>query len=96
MEKMAFLEELKVLTANENVLSVSRDINELRTRFDDYLLEDERKKQVAVLEAKANGENVEFEREDDPIRDEFYTVYTAYKELKNKKCIIYTVSTAII
>ena len=84
MEKMAFLEELNVLTANENVLSVSRDINELRTRFDDYLLEDERKKQVAVLEAKANGENVEFEREDDPIRDEFYTVYTAYKELKNK------------
>ena len=84
MEKMAFLEELNLLTANENVLSVSRDINELRTRFDDYLLEDERKKQVAVLEAKANGENVEFEREDDPIRDEFYTVYTAYKELKNK------------
>ena len=80
MEKMAFLDELKTLTANENVLSVGRDVNELRTRFDDYVLEEERKKQVAVLEAKANGESVEYVREDDPIRDEFYAVYTVFKE----------------
>jgi len=80
MEKITFLEELKALTVNENILSVSRDINELRTRFDDYVLEDERKKQVAVLEAKANGEKVEYEREEDPIRDEFYSVYSEYKE----------------
>lgn len=80
---MTFLDELKTLVATENALSVSRDVNELRTRFDDYVLEDERKKQVAVLEAKANGENVEFEREDDPIRDEFYVVYSEYKERRS-------------
>ena len=80
MEKQAFLEELKELVSQENLLSVGRNINELRTRFDDYILEEERKKQVAVLEAKANGENVEYEREDDPIRNEFYEVY---KEFKN-------------
>jgi len=80
MEKMAFLDELKTLTANENVLSVSRDVNELRTRFDDYVLEEERKKQVAVLEAKANGESVEYDREEDPIRNEFYEIYTVFKE----------------
>ena len=80
MEKQAFLEELKELVSQENLLSVGRNVNELRTRFDDYILEDERKKQVAVLEAKANGENVEYEREDDPIRNEFYEVY---KEFKN-------------
>lgn len=83
MEKMAFLDELKTLTANEDVLSVSRDVNELRTRFDDYVLEEERKKQVAVLEAKANGEEVEYEKEDDPIRNEFYEIYTVYKEKRN-------------
>ncbi len=83
MAKMTFLDELKTLVATENALSVSRDVNELRTRFDDYVLEDERKKQVAVLEAKANGENVEFEREDDPIRDEFYVVYSEYKERRS-------------
>lgn len=83
MGKMAFLDELKTLTANEDVLSVSRDVNELRTRFDDYVLEEERKKQVAVLEAKARGEEVEYEKEDDPVREEFYTVYSAYKEKRN-------------
>lgn len=84
MEKMAFLDELKTLTANEDTLSVSRDVNELRTRFDDYVLEEERKKQVAVLEAKANGETVEYEKEEDPIRNEFYEVYTEYKERRTK------------
>ncbi len=83
MEKMAFLDELKALVTNEDVLSVSRDVNELRTRFDDYVLEEERKKQVAVLEAKANGEEVEFEKEDDPIREEFYEIYSVYKEKRN-------------
>ena len=83
MEKMAFLDELKALTTNENPIAVSRDINELRTRFDDYLLEEERKKQVAVLEARANGENVEYEKEEDPIRNEFYTIYSNYKEKKS-------------
>ena len=56
MEKMSFLDELKTLTANENVLSVSRDVNELRTRFDDYVLEEERKKQQDMLDAQAAGE----------------------------------------
>ena len=92
MEKQTFLDELKVLVANEDKLSIGRDVNELRTRFDDFVLEDERKKQVAVLEAKENGENVEFEREDDPIRNEFYEVYKEFKSawslaLDSKKAI---------
>jgi hypothetical protein len=94
MAKMAFLDELKMLTANENALSVSRDVNELRTRFEDYVLEDERKKQVAVLEAKANGENVEFEREDDPIKDEFYTVFSEYKERRSAAVAVKNASQA--
>ena len=94
MAKMAFLEELKMLTANENALSVSRDVNELRTRFEDYVLEDERKKQVAVLEAKTNGEIVEFEREDDPIKDEFYTVFSEYKERRSAAVAVKNASQA--
>jgi hypothetical protein len=92
MEKQAFLDELKVLVANEDKLSIGRDVNELRTRFDDFVLEDERKKQVAVLEAKENGENIEYEREEDPIRNEFYEVYKEFKSawslaLDSKKAI---------
>lgn len=88
MEKITFLEELKAFNQNENPLSVSREVNELRTRFEDYILEDERKKQVAVLEAKERGENVEFEKEVDPIREEFYTIFNEYKEKKNKAIAI--------
>jgi hypothetical protein len=92
MEKQTFLDELKALVANEDKLSIGRDVNELRTRFDDFVLEDERKKQVAVLEAKENGENVEFEREEDPIRNEFYEFYKEFKSawslaLDSKKAI---------
>ena len=44
MEKQAFLEELKNLVNNEDVFAINRDVNELRTRFDDFIIEEERKK----------------------------------------------------
>jgi hypothetical protein len=84
MEKKTFLDDLVALASAENVLSVSREVNELRTRFDDYLLEEERLKQVAVLEARERGEVAEFQTEGDFIRDEFYTVFSVYKEKRNK------------
>ena len=58
MENNTFLEELANLVANENALSVSREVNELKTRFEDFILEEERKFQVKQLEAKERGENV--------------------------------------
>ena len=33
MENNTFLEEVTLLTANENALSVSREVNELKTRL---------------------------------------------------------------
>jgi len=82
MENMTFLEELKAFNEIENPLSVSRNVNELRTRFEDYVLEEERKQQVAVLEAKERGENVDFEKIPNPIKDEFYTIFNEFKEKK--------------
>ena len=56
MEDLNFLKELNTLTANEDVLSVSRDVNELRSKLEDYILEEERKIQVAQIAAEENGE----------------------------------------
>lgn len=84
MENNTFLEELTLLTANENALSVSREVNELKTRFEDFILEEERKFQVKQLEAKDRGENVSLEIAPNPIKDEFYTIFNQYKERKNK------------
>ena len=82
MEKSAFIEALKALTSQEDPLAVSREVSDLRTRFDDLLLEETRKFQVAQLEAKERGEEPE-EQPADPIREEFYEIYAEYRDRRN-------------
>lgn len=83
MEKVEFLEQLKVLVANTEVLKVSREINELKQKFEDFLIEEERLRQVALLEA---GEPVEENKEIDPIKEEFYEINRMF-QLKRKDAV---------
>lgn len=83
MEKKDFIEKLQVLTSTEDILSVSRDVNELRGLFEDFCLEQDRLKQVALLEAQERGESVDFTNETDPLKDEFYAIFSDYKEKRN-------------
>ncbi len=87
MENVNFIEELNTLTANEDLLSVSRDINELRSKLEDFVLEEERKIQVAQLVAEEKSEPVdasvaEKQEEINQLKETFYELYTAYKEKK--------------
>lgn len=75
---MDFIAKLKELAEQEDVLAVSREVNELRVKFDDYVLEEERKFQVLQLEAQEKGETVP-ELETDFGKDAFYTIFDAYK-----------------
>jgi hypothetical protein len=78
MEKNTFIEELEKLAQNEDVLMASREVNELKVRFDDYILEEERKDQVALLNAQAEGiayDSIDFK----PFKDAFYEIYSVYK-----------------
>lgn len=84
MEKNEFLEQLKTLAANEDILAVSREINELKSAFEDFTIEEERQRQIAYLEAQERGENTEYEEVISPIKDEFYAVYNEYKERRNE------------
>lgn len=84
MEKKNFIDRLKELTVNEDVFAVSRAINELRGQFEDFCIEQDRLKQVALLEAQERGETVDFTNEPDPLKEEFYTVFSEYKERRNK------------
>ena len=78
MENNVWIIELKDLTQKEDALAISRDVNELKSRFEDYILEEERKVQVASMEAKEAG--VELEAIDfRPLKDAFYEVYNEYK-----------------
>lgn len=78
MENTAFIERLKELTSSEDVLAVSQEVKELRGKFGDYVLEEERKAQVAELEAKERGEEIP-ESNNDFGKEAFYEVYDAYK-----------------
>jgi len=78
MESTDFIGRLKELAANEDVMAVSQEVNELRGKFADYILEEERKAQVAKLEAEERGETVP-ETDNDFGKEEFYEIYTAYK-----------------
>ncbi len=82
MESTGFIEQLQELVANEDVLAVSRDVNDLRSKFDDYVLEEERKFQVAQLEAEEKGEDAPVQ-EGDFGKQAFYELFDAYK-LKRK------------
>ncbi|RFC55716.1 DUF349 domain-containing protein [Brumimicrobium aurantiacum] len=86
MEKREFIEALKELTEKENVLSTGREVNELRTQFEDYLIEATRQFQIAELEAKDKGE--EFTEQDwmTPLKEEFYEIFSPYKE--KRKAVI--------
>lgn len=78
MENNVWIIELNDLTQKEDALAISRDVNELKSRFEDYILEEERKVQVASMEAKEAG--VELEAIDfRPLKDAFYEVYNEYK-----------------
>ena len=78
MESTDFIERLKELAANEDVMAVSQEVNELRTKFNDYILEEERKAQVAKLEAQERGEEIP-ETDNDFGKEAFYECYDAYK-----------------
>lgn len=81
MESLDFIEQLKVLASNEDVLAVSKEVNELRTKFNDFLLEEERKAQVAKIEATEKGEEVA-ESDDDFGKAAFFELFDVYKEAR--------------
>ena len=90
MENLNFLEELNTLTANEDVLSVSRDVNELRSKLEDYILEEERKIQVAQIAAEESNESTDASIESKQVeivqlKEQFYEVYNVFKD-----CLLYT------
>jgi len=82
MEKIEFIENLKALTSGEDVLGVSREVNELKGRFEDFCIEEERLRQVAFLEAQEEGSTAEFDRIPDPLKDEFYQIYSTFRDKK--------------
>ena len=81
MEENKFIEQLQKLVETEDILSVGREVSELRGKFGDFILEEERKLQVAQLEAEEKGEKPE-PVEADFGKDEFFAIYNEYQGKK--------------
>ena len=77
MEKKDFIEKLRELISVEDLIAVSSEVNELKTKFNDFILEEERLHQVAHLEA--NGPEVPMEPYFDKLNDEFFELYADFK-----------------
>ena len=82
MENQTFIEDLKQLTAQEDLLAVGREVSELKTKFDDFILEEERKLQVAQLEPQEKEVTLESDDEIERLKESFYEVYADFKQRK--------------
>ena len=82
MNKSDLLEQLQALSANEDALAVAREVAELRTQMEDLLLEEDRKFQVAQLEAQEKGEEAP-EKPVDEVRTAFYELLGEYREKRS-------------
>lgn len=80
-----FLAELKTLSENEDLISIGRELNDLKVKFDDHILAREHNHQVAQLEAKEKGEELE---DDLTIFSEKESFYSAYNEIKEKRKLL--------
>lgn len=80
MESTAFLEELKALTSQEDLILAGREVNELNTRFEDYMIEEERKLQIAQLDAQEKGEEIPENLELIKLKEAFREELKAFRE----------------
>lgn len=84
METNPFVSELAILINQEDLLNLSREAQELKTRFDDFILEEERKDQVNALNAEESGET--YEKQDfSPLKQAFYELYDVFKAKRNQQ-----------
>jgi len=78
MEKIEFITALKAHLEAENLHAVDSEVKELKVKFNDFIIEEERLHQIAQLEAAEKGEKTSpyF----DPLNDDFFELYTQFRE----------------
>ena len=87
MEKQTFIEELEALTNHEDLIGVGKELNELRTKFEGYILEETHKFQVAQLKARDRGETIEDNGEITSLKETFYPIFNQIKEKRKAEII---------
>lgn len=83
MEYQHFIDELRALLASEDLLEINQHVNDLRSNYENYVLEQERLHQIATLDAQEQGQEAP-ELPHDFGKEEFYALIDQYREAKKK------------
>lgn len=84
METNHFIQEITTLLQADDLLSIGKEAQELKGKFDDFILEEERKEQVNQLNAAEAGETYEV-KDFTEIKEAFYAQYSAFKAKRNEQ-----------
>ena len=79
-----FIIKLNELLQQEDLLSISKEVGQLKSSFDDWLLHSEGKQQVETIKAKEKGETIE-QIDYAIIKAQFSELFKKYKDAKKQQ-----------
>ena len=79
-----FIIKLNELLQQEDLLSISKEVGQLKSSFDDWLLNSEGKQQVETIKAKEKGETIE-QIDYAIIKAQFSELFKKYKDAKKQQ-----------
>ena len=84
MDTQSFITTLEKLLAEDDLISVGRDAQDLKGKFYDFILEQERKEQVKELEAKEKKEDYSPVSFND-VKDQFKDLFLEFQSKRKKQ-----------
>ena len=84
IEFQSYIDKINELIAADDLVVLGKEVSELRSHFDDYLLEQERLHQIAKIEAKEAGNEIE-EVDFESLKEGFYSVFKKFQEIRKQQ-----------
>ena len=84
IEFQSYIDKINELIAADDLVVLGKEVSELRSHFDDYLLEQERLHQIAKIEAKEAGNEIE-EVDFESVKEAFYSVFKKFQEIRKQQ-----------
>ena len=89
IEFQPFIEKISALTMAEDLIVLGKEAAEIRSHFEDFLLEQERLQQVAKMEAAERGEEIPAIDFESP-KESFYLEYKKFQEIRKQQVALKT------
>jgi hypothetical protein len=89
IEFQPFIEKITALTMAEDLIVLGKEASDIRSHFEDFLLEQERLHQVAKMEASERGDvipDIDFES----TKESFYLEYKKFQEIRKQQVALKT------